>query len=88
MCGIAGIVSLDGGPILDLQRRLNKMNDLIRHGGPDGEGYWIHPDGRAGFAHRRLSIIDLETGAQPMRNEGRPDMDRFLRRDVQPPGRS
>jgi asparagine synthase (glutamine-hydrolysing) len=42
------------------------MSDLIRHRGPDGEGYWVHPRGHAGFAHRRLSIIDLTTGDQPM----------------------
>lgn len=34
--------------------------------GPDGEGIWIHPRGIAGFAHRRLTIIDLKTGQQPM----------------------
>ena len=42
------------------------MNELLRHRGPDGEGVWEHPDGRVGFGHRRLSIIDLDHGAQPM----------------------
>jgi asparagine synthase (glutamine-hydrolysing) len=42
------------------------MNDLIRHRGPDGEGIWIHPHEVAAFAHRRLAIIDLVTGDQPM----------------------
>lgn len=43
------------------------MRDRMVARGPDGEGLWIAPDGRAGFGHRRLSIIDLsETGTQPM----------------------
>lgn len=42
------------------------MNALLRHRGPDGEGTWEHPSLYVGLAHRRLSIIDLETGAQPM----------------------
>jgi asparagine synthase (glutamine-hydrolysing) len=45
------------------------MSDLIRHRGPDGEGLWTHPHGGVGLAHRRLSIIDLATGDQPMRDE-------------------
>ncbi len=46
------------------------MNALQRHRGPDGEGIWQHPRGMVGFAHRRLSIIDLATGQQPMRDAG------------------
>ena len=42
------------------------MNELIAHRGPDGEGSWVHDDERVGFTHRRLTIIDLETGDQPM----------------------
>jgi asparagine synthase (glutamine-hydrolysing) len=42
------------------------MNTLQHHRGPDGEGIWQHPQGYVGFAHRRLSIIDLQTGGQPM----------------------
>ncbi len=43
------------------------MSELIAHRGPDGDGMWIAPEGDAGLAHRRLSIIDLsEHGAQPM----------------------
>jgi asparagine synthase (glutamine-hydrolysing) len=66
MCGIAGAVSLSGAKIPDLPRRLAKADELIRHRGPDGQGTWMHSTGRVGFAHRRLSIIDLEQGAQPM----------------------
>jgi asparagine synthase (glutamine-hydrolysing) len=44
------------------------MNALQEHRGPDGEGTWVHHDGIAGLASRRLAIIDLETGQQPMRD--------------------
>jgi asparagine synthase (glutamine-hydrolysing) len=67
MCGIAGIISLNGEVIPNLSRRLAVMNGLQAHRGPDGEGIWVRPDHRAGFAHRRLAIIDLTTGDQPMR---------------------
>ena len=66
MCGIAGTVSLALEPISHLSRALGTMNDLQRHRGPDGAGVWRHPHGVAGFAHRRLSIIDLAGGQQPM----------------------
>ncbi|MBM3489278.1 MAG: asparagine synthase (glutamine-hydrolyzing) [Alphaproteobacteria bacterium] len=67
MCGIAGAVSLSGRPIEVLGRRLAVMAGLIRHRGPDGEGFWRAADDCVGFAHRRLAIIDLSpTGAQPM----------------------
>jgi len=46
------------------------MNDLQRHRGPDGEGIWTHPQKQVGLGHVRLSIIDLVTGAQPMRDAG------------------
>lgn len=68
MCGIAGIVSLANDRIPNLERKLEVMNDLLRHRGPDGHGLWVHPDECVGFAHRRLSIIDIESGAQPMRS--------------------
>jgi asparagine synthase (glutamine-hydrolysing) len=45
------------------------MNDLQQHRGPDGDGIWQHPQQHVGFAHRRLSIIDLHTGQQPMHDE-------------------
>ncbi|HWP53287.1 MAG TPA: hypothetical protein VN476_04090, partial [Pyrinomonadaceae bacterium] len=44
------------------------MNQLLRHRGPDGEGAWWHERGFVGLAHRRLSIIDLSTGDQPMKD--------------------
>src|SRR3954447_9423389 len=70
MCGIAGIISLTGTPVPDLERRLEVMNDLIAHRGPDDAGIWTHERGHVGFAHRRLSIIDLAHGHQPMRGPG------------------
>jgi len=66
MCGIAGILNLDGKPFTD-EARLHRMGDSIVHRGPDGHGYFI--GGPVGLAHRRLSIIDLSSGAQPMFNE-------------------
>ena len=59
MCGIAGYVGLSPDETL-----LTSMNDAQRHRGPDGEG--IHVDGPCGLAHRRLSIIDVAHGQQPM----------------------
>jgi asparagine synthase (glutamine-hydrolysing) len=70
MCGIGAILELDGKPVEALESRLRAMNRLLAHRGPDGEGAWVHPRGHVGFAHRRLEIIDLATGDQPMRDEG------------------
>jgi len=70
MCGIAGAVALSGGPIPSLGQRLAAMNLLLSHRGPDGEGQWLHPRGQVGFGHRRLAILDLVTGQQPMRDQG------------------
>lgn len=69
MCGIAGALSLPLTEIPGLGGRLAAMNQLLRHRGPDGEGTWQHARRAAGFTHRRLSIIDLSTGDQPMTDE-------------------
>lgn len=66
MCGISGAINLRCEVIPELQRRLEVMNILQRHRGPDGDGLWMHPNQHVGFAHRRLAIIDLITGTQPM----------------------
>jgi len=66
MCGIGVIHSLDSKPVEALRPGLALMNRLLAHRGPDGEGTWLHDRGHVGFAHRRLEIIDLETGQQPM----------------------
>jgi len=68
MCGIAGALNLSAAEIPNLGRRLGVMNQLLRHRGPDGEGAWWHERGFVGLAHRRLSIIDLSTGDQPMKD--------------------
>lgn len=68
MCGIAGSFNLGFKPIPNLGRRLAVMNHLQAHRGPDGQGTWQHAREHVGFAHRRLSIIDLDTGHQPMRD--------------------
>ncbi|MCA8992782.1 MAG: asparagine synthase (glutamine-hydrolyzing) [Planctomycetaceae bacterium] len=65
MCGIAGILNFDRSPV-DVVC-LQHMTDAIQHRGPDGEGH--HIDGAVGLGHRRLSIIDLEAGKQPLSNE-------------------
>src|SRR3954447_21280534 len=67
MCGIAGVLDTRLECVPGLQARLGAMERLLRHRGPDGEGRWMHPRGQVGFAHQRLSIIDLSpAGAQPM----------------------
>ena len=66
MCGIAGILAVRGSPAIN-RSLLEAMNGRIAHRGPDGAGCHVEPE--VGLAHRRLSIIDLETGEQPMFNE-------------------
>jgi asparagine synthase (glutamine-hydrolysing) len=63
MCGIAGLLNLDGAPVAPPV--LQRMTDAIAHRGPDGQGHWI--EGEVGIGHRRLAIIDLSpAGQQPM----------------------
>lgn len=66
MCGIAGIINLKRDRYHDIHTHLQVMNDLQIHRGPDSEGYWTDERESVGFAHRRLHIIDLNTGSQPM----------------------
>ncbi len=70
MCGIGGAVSLSLNRLPRAAQTVDTMNSLLEHRGPDGEGTWIHPGEVAAFAHRRLAIIDLVTGNQPMTDEG------------------
>ena len=67
MCGIAGIVRADNAPVD--RPLLERMNEAIRHRGPDEDGFYFS-DG-VGLAMRRLSIIDLKTGQQPIHNHDR-----------------
>lgn len=63
MCGIAGYLNLDVTKKAD-QVMVKAMTDCIAHRGPDGEGFYIKNN--LGLGHRRLSIIDMSTGNQPM----------------------
>ena len=65
MCGIAGILSLSDRQVL--MEELRSMCAVMVHRGPDDAGY--HLGGAVGLALRRLSIIDLKTGHQPVCNE-------------------
>jgi asparagine synthase (glutamine-hydrolysing) len=80
MCGIAGIINFDGTS--PSRAVIRKMTDALRHRGPDGEGYYFHgktgeyfshdlsgnipSDANIALSHRRLSIIDISEGTQPM----------------------
>lgn len=66
MCGIAGVRRFDGAPVS--AELLAEMARRLRHRGPDDQGVWC--DGPVGFAHTRLSIIDLAGSAQPMTGAG------------------
>jgi len=66
MCGIAGIVDLAADRPVN-EAVLRRMTAVLSHRGPDGDGFHVEPG--VGFGHRRLSIIDLEGGKQPLYNE-------------------
>ena len=68
MCGICGIVNLIESDPVD-RMTIERMTDALAHRGPDDAGYFVK--GQAGLGHRRLSIIDLSGGKQPMFNEDR-----------------
>ena len=65
MCGFVGFVDKTKNKDITIK----KMADLIKHRGPDSDGYYVDDDIALGF--RRLSIIDLESGSQPIYNEGK-----------------
>ena len=65
MCGISGIFDRAGEPVN--KELLERMTSAIHHRGPDGQGYFVH--GGTGVGHRRLSIIDVAGGSQPISNE-------------------
>jgi asparagine synthase (glutamine-hydrolysing) len=66
MCGIAGVLYSDAARPVE-RAVLRALGDSIRHRGPDAEGFWAEPG--VGLVHRRLSIIDLAGGDQPIGNE-------------------
>ena len=63
MCGITGILNMDKNMQVDLAL-LRNMNNTLIHRGPDHEGYFTYKN--IGFGHKRLEIIDLDSGSQPM----------------------
>jgi len=65
MCGIAGLISVDCRA--DAGELVRRMTAALAQRGPDGEGCWV--DGQAALGHRRLAIIDVAGGAQPLVNE-------------------
>ena len=72
MCGIFGFVSTQSRAHSESGADLDLGLERIRHRGPDGTGKWVSENGQAGLGHVRLSVIDLQTGAQPMvGNDGR-----------------
>ena len=66
MCGIFSIYSFDKARTIDLSL-VKSATDEMMHRGPDDAGYYVN--GNIGLGHRRLSIIDLSLGHQPMTNE-------------------
>lgn len=68
MCGISGIV-VPPGAAVD-REILARMNNTLRRRGPDDEGYYFDDAGGCGLGHRRLSIIDLSGGHQPLESAG------------------
>ena len=60
MCGIAGFIGEGDSDVLD------RMIEVLAHRGPDGEGTWIDQSSNVFFGHRRLSILDIAAGSQPM----------------------
>jgi asparagine synthase (glutamine-hydrolysing) len=65
MCGIAGIIQTEGG--VDFTGHVNQMVAVLKHRGPDGSGV-LKVGTHGTLGHARLSIVDLEAGAQPMKN--------------------
>lgn len=68
MCGLAGVVGAHL-PAGETRQLLGRMIGAIRHRGPDETSVWLDADNICGFAHARLSIIDLQGGSQPISNE-------------------
>ena len=80
MCGIVGIMDVAGTRAID-RDLVSRMNETQHHRGPDEGGLHVEPG--VGLGHRRLSIIDLSTGQQPLCERGRKRRRRLQRRDLQ-----
>jgi len=84
MCGIAGI-AVASSEVPPTERTLRCMCDTLIHRGPDEEGILV--EGAVALGMRRLSIIDVKGGHQPLYNEGSNRTRRLQRRDLQLPRR-
>jgi asparagine synthase (glutamine-hydrolysing) len=69
MCGICGVLNFGSSGTPVAEPTLRRMATTLTHRGPDADGYYLSPDHQVGFGFRRLSIVDLATGDQPMSNE-------------------
>lgn len=69
MCGIFGYINNQGYCASEAVEIVRQGMQAISHRGPDGSGMWISNDGKVGLGHLRLSIIDIESGSQPMVSE-------------------
>lgn len=68
MCGVNGLFDYKNNEPIS-RDLLTRMTSLMAHRGPDGDGFYFDDSAGVGLGHRRLSIIDLSTGDQPMTNE-------------------
>src|SRR5437660_11125178 len=66
MCGIAGVL---GAPRRNVTSQVERLTGALAHRGPDGRGFHFARERSVGLGHRRLSIVDVAGGAQPMANE-------------------
>ncbi len=70
MCGIFGVFNFDQKLLIN-KELFKEATNLLTHRGPDGGGFYFDDINSLGLGHRRLSILDLQTGDQPMCNEDR-----------------
>ena len=83
MCGIAGLYAYHYAANPIDMTELRAIRDHMAARGPDGRGEWSSQDGRVGFGHRRLAIIDLsDAAAQPMSSRDGGDRYYLQRRDL------
>src|SRR5919108_6646020 len=66
MCGIAGVYDYGRAEGRVSEALVMRMRETLRHRGPDGAGQWVSDDERVGLAMRRLAILDIDGGGQPM----------------------
>lgn len=69
MSSIAAIMNMGLMPVERLEKKLGVMNRLQAHRGNDGEGVWTSPDQCVGLAQRRLAVIDMQGGQQPLSDD-------------------